>query len=423
MLAPYAPHLPVARTAHAAQKQAITVTLWTHTAQDEKNWFASEWANSAAVNAPDYDATLDIVPMAHGDLHTKALTNMSAGQELPDIMGLTHDFWPKFLKGTLVEDNLAPINDVVADVMDNAIGLGSWSKGDLFYGMRGDIANTAFWYRDDLLQAAGVTTPIATWDDFLAAGAALKAPARYMMPIVIDQLWFNYLFISQLSGTYWTADGRWNLNTPETLEVITYLKKGLDEGVFFPVSQSDFWGSKFFTGGEVVGAVMPVWYGTFVLFPAMPDQAGLWRVQNMPRWGTRGHVSTSVWGGTAWTFNKNSPNLDVIVKIAKGMFYETEARVRYNDISKNLPAWTPALADPRVQNQTEPYLGDQEWKKVFFEGLQDSVDGIQNIYDFDVAPIADDGWTRFMAGQLGAQEFLDSVDSQLRDLGIPLANE
>src|SRR5262249_22135851 len=158
----------------------------------------------------------------------KALTNMTTGQDLPDIMGLTHDFWPKFLKGTLVEDNLAPIDDTIADVKSNAISLGAWGKADKLYGMREDVASTVYWYRDDLLQAAGVKTPIATWDDFLAAGKALKAPAKYMMPVIIDQLFFNYPMISQLAGTYWTADGKWSLNKPETLEVLTYLKKGLD---------------------------------------------------------------------------------------------------------------------------------------------------------------------------------------------------
>jgi ABC-type glycerol-3-phosphate transport system substrate-binding protein len=417
-----AAHLPqsTSRVA-AADKKPIKVTLWTHVSKDEQNWFASEWQISATKNAPDYDITFEIVAMPHGDLHAKALANMSTGQDLPDIMGLTHDFWPKFLKGTLVEDNLAPIDDTIADVKDNALSLAAWSKADKLYGMREDIASTAYWYREDLLKDAGVKLPIATWDDFMAAGKALKAPAKYMMPVIIDQLFFNYPIISQLAGTYWTADGKWSLNTPETLEVITYLKKGFDDKVFFPVSQTDFWGSKFFPGGEVVGTIMPSWYGVAVLFPAVPDQKGKWRIQNMPRWGTRGHISTSVWGGTAWTFSKNSPNLDVVLKVAKGMFLDTEARVRYNDIAKSLPAWKPALADARVQNQTEPFLGDQPWKKVFFDGLADSVEAIQNKADFDVAPIADDGWTKFMAGKMNAQEFLDSVDSQLKDLGIPLA--
>ena len=35
--------------------------------------------------------------------------------------------------------------------------------------------------------------------------------------------------------------------------------------------------------------------------------------------------------------------------------------------------------------------------------------------------ITDDGWTKFMAGKMGAKEYLDSLDSQLKDLGIPLA--
>src|SRR5262249_52566374 len=160
------------------------------------------WQTSAAKNAPDYDITFEIVAMPHGDLHAKALANMSTGQDLPDIMGLTHDFWPKFLKGTLVEDNLASIDDTIADVKDNALSLAAWSKDAKFYGMREDIASTAYWYREDLLKDAGVKLPIATWDDFMAAGKALKAPAKFMMPVIIDQLFFNYPIISQLAGTY-----------------------------------------------------------------------------------------------------------------------------------------------------------------------------------------------------------------------------
>ncbi len=404
-------------------QEQITVTLWTHVSADEQEWFKSEFPISAAKNAPDYDITFNVMPMAHGDLHAKALANMAAGQELPDIIGLTHDFWPKFLKGTIVEDNLAPIDDVIADVKDDYFGLGAWSKDGKHYGMREDIATTVYWYREDLLADAGIQTPINTWDDFLAASKSLKAPAKYMMPVVIDSLWFNYLFISQLSGTYWTPDGKWALNTPETLEVIKYLKKGVDEKVFLPVSQGDFWGSKFFAGGEVVGAIMPSWYGTFVLFPAVPDQKGKWRVQFMPTWDDRGHKATAVWGGTAWCFSKKSPNLGVVLQVAKGMFCELEARIRYNNMSKVLPAWKPALADPRFLDVTEPFLGDQKWNEVFNEALQDSVQAIQNIYDFDMQPIADEGWTNYMAGKISAEEFLTSVDQQLADMGIPLASE
>jgi ABC-type glycerol-3-phosphate transport system substrate-binding protein len=419
---PTASSAATAGVSSTAAKKAITVTLWTHVAQDEQNWFKSEWATSAAKNAPDYDVTFNLVGMAHADLHSKALANMAAGQELPDIMGLTHDFWPKFLKGTLVEDNLAPIDDLIADVQQNAVGLDAWSKSGKHYGFREDIATTAYWYRSDLFDAAGVKTPLATWDDLYAAAKSLKSPTKYVMPVIIDQLFFNYPMISQLSGTYWTADGKWNLNTPQALQVIKYLKQGLDDKVFFPVGQGDFWGGKFFVGGEVAGTVMPSWFGSYVLFPAVPDQKGEWRVQNLPTWGSQGHKSSSVWGGTAWTFNKKSPNLDVVQKIAKGMYFDTEARVRYNDISKNLPAWKPALADARVQSQAEPFLGGQAWKKVFFDGLNDSVQAIQNVRDFDVAPIVDDGWTKLMSGKLSPEDFLSSTDKQLKDLGIALAN-
>ncbi|MGQ0604153.1 MAG: ABC transporter substrate-binding protein [Anaerolineales bacterium] len=404
-----------------AAKQTIKVTLWTHVSQDERNWFKSEWATSAAKNAPEYDAQFEIVPFAHGDLHNKVLANMSAGQELPDVMALTHDFWGRFGKGSIVEDNLATIDDIIADVKDQAVGLSPWSKAGKHYGIRQDIATTAYWYREDLLAAAGVTAPIATWDDFLAAGKALKSPAKYMMPVVIDNLFLNFPMISQLAGAYWTEDEKWKLNTPEALEAITYLKKGLDEKVFFPVSQGDFWGSKFFAGGEVAGAVMPSWYGTFVLFPAVPDQSGKWKVQNLPRWGSRGHTSSSVWGGTGWVFNKKSPNVDVTKKIAKGMFFDTDARVRYAEVSKNLPAWQPALADARVKDLKEPFLGGQPWNQVFFEGLTDSVQAIQNVHDNEIQPILDEGWTNLMAGKQTPEAFISSVDKQLKDLGIELA--
>jgi ABC-type glycerol-3-phosphate transport system substrate-binding protein len=408
-------------TAATVAKKAIKATLWTHVAKDEQNWFASEWATSASKNAPDYDAQLEIVSMAHGDLHNKVLANMSAGQELPDVMGLTHDFWGRFETGTIIEDNLAPLNDLIADVQSNAIGEGAWSKSGKFYGMREDIASTAYWYRDDLVKASGLTAPFATWDDVMAAGKALKSPTKYMREVVIDGFAFNMLEISQLAGMNWTEDGKWNLNTPEALEVITYLKKGVDEKVFLPVSQNDFWGSKFIAGDETIGTIMPSWYGTFVLFPALPDQSGKWRVQNMPTWGSRGHKSTSVWGGTAWTFSKKSPNLDVILKIAKGMYFDTDARIRYASFAKSLPAWTPALNDDRLKNLTEPFLGGQTLNQVFAEGLTDSVQYIGSVNDSAIGPLLDEGWTNLMAGKQTPQEFLDSMDKQVKDLGIPLA--
>ena len=96
--------------------------------------------------------------------------------------------------------------------------------------------------------------------------------------------------------------------------------------------------------------------------------------------------------------------------------------MKYAEISKNLPAYTPALADPGIKDIEEPFLDGQKWNQVFFDGLADSVPAIQSVYDADIQPILDAGWTDYMAGKITAQEFLDSVDQQLAAMGIPLAN-
>jgi raffinose/stachyose/melibiose transport system substrate-binding protein len=78
--------------------------------------------------------------------------------------------------------------------------LAIYGDGTHFYGVPNDLGMVGFWYNKDLFAQAGITTPPATWSEFLEAVKALKAAG--ITPIALGEgdkwpgaFWWEYLAV------------------------------------------------------------------------------------------------------------------------------------------------------------------------------------------------------------------------------------
>ncbi|MFL5716578.1 MAG: ABC transporter substrate-binding protein [Chloroflexota bacterium] len=83
-----------------------------------------------------------------------------------------------------ITDAVAPWKDTV-----NPGAMSIYQYKGKQYGIPWDMGMIGFWYNKDLFQKAGITTPPATWDDFLAAIPKLKAAGVAPLAIAGKDKW------------------------------------------------------------------------------------------------------------------------------------------------------------------------------------------------------------------------------------------
>jgi raffinose/stachyose/melibiose transport system substrate-binding protein len=115
------------------------------------------------------------------------------------------------------------LKDITSDISSwkdtvNPGALSIYSYNGKQYGVPWDMGMIGFWYNKDLFAKAGITTPPATWDEYLAAVKALKAAGIAPLAIAGKDKWpsmhlWTYLVLRNGGGQA-LADmiqsGNWN---------------------------------------------------------------------------------------------------------------------------------------------------------------------------------------------------------------------
>src|SRR5215472_11911451 len=125
---------------------------------------------------------VNFVEQPFGDMSKKYLAALAAGQGVPDVIGLDTSMVGQFLDAG---ENLLPdpynAGQVRNDFIDWKFNAPITASGEMA-AMPWDVATGVMFYRPDAFEAAGLPTEpdqvaksLATWDDFIKAGQAIKA--------------------------------------------------------------------------------------------------------------------------------------------------------------------------------------------------------------------------------------------------------
>lgn len=151
------------------------ITFWHCFTQGVRMEAVQAAADSFMKDNPD--VTINIETMSWGDFNTKWKAGITTG-DLPD-MSIAQNTGE--VAEMLNADMLAPIENVVASVgadrfSENA--LADMTKDGTKYGVPYYSHAQVMWYRQDLLDQAGLDVP-KTWDEFLEAASALTKDGVY----------------------------------------------------------------------------------------------------------------------------------------------------------------------------------------------------------------------------------------------------
>lgn len=188
-------------------------------------------------------------PVGHEDFKTDILVR-AAGHSLPDVFS----YWAGARVAFIVKSSsLRPIDDMwAADKLDSVIAKPIADSATLYDGKRFLVPfnyhYAGMFYNTKVLADAGMTTPPATWDEFIALCKKLKE--KGVAPIALGsknrwpaQFWFDYLLLRTAGPDYRAKlmAGEASYDDPEVAAAMAMWKEMLDAGLFVENANADDW--------------------------------------------------------------------------------------------------------------------------------------------------------------------------------------
>ena len=399
--------------APSGEKEKVTLSMWTH--DNLYVIFFNEVGEQWKAKYPQYDITFDFQQLP--EVFTKMLTSLSAGEAVPDLFGLEQGQFGTFTKNDLIEQKFVDISDNIASERSKFVE-NTWAKytyKDKTYGVESALCTTGFYYQPKVLEKAGVTELPKTWEEFMDLGIKASGQGIFLSAIDSEGSAIFDLLYMQRGGKYFEKDATLAFgigdNKAIALEVMSYLKNGIDNKVFWPASTKDFWGAGLMAAhkeGKVMGMPGADWWSDSLLKTNAADQSGNWRIALMPKWKGGGYAS-SVWGGTGFVISKASKHIDLAWDLIHTAYMTKENQIKRYQVIKYLPTMFDALNDPAFTDVADPFYGDQQVGKVWSEAAKDMPLYYQSPVRGDLNTELATQMTNFYAGNTSAEAALDTV--------------
>jgi multiple sugar transport system substrate-binding protein len=283
------------------------------------------------------------------DSMTQKLTTQIAGNNPPDTAYVDASTVASFAarKALVNLDNYIGRSDVVDPDAYVDVFRAFATYEESMYGLPIDGESTALFYRTDMFEAAGITTPPATWDEFLSAAKALTKPADKQYGVALfapEAAYYWYPWLWQNGGEVTNDEGTEVLfDSPEAIEAAEYyvgLKK------FAPpdyLNSNSYDARLGFFNGQIAMYPAGSWFAGTIAEEA-PDLEGKWAVAPLPE-GTNG-CATTVASDTLVIFNQSKKKDAAFQWIEFLSKPDNMALITYGADGTTLPTTTELLESP-----------------------------------------------------------------------------
>lgn len=317
-----------------------------------------------------------------------ALTNaIAAGKGAPDVVMLEDPTVTQFA----VTEGLIDLTQYGAADLKDDYAAGPWNKlqyNGKPYALPIDSGPEVFFYNKAVFDKAGVDgEAIKTWDDYYEAAKKVRAIGSYMTNLAgstndyqpfTAQAW-------QAGAQPWKVDGEnvtINMTKDEGMKrYIDFQQKLIDEDLVDTKTQnwSDDWNRELNDGtlaSLTIGAWMPI-----NLMNGAPDQAGNWRVAQLPQWKEGEEVSAED-GGSALAITAQSKQQAAAYKFVEYLTHgegaDTMADTGTFPSLKRLLT-SDSFTDPNKESnkKTNDFFGGQNVNEVLAEAAQRPVTEFQ----------------------------------------------
>lgn len=338
----------------------LTFWTWVPDIQNEVDLFEAKY--------PDIKVKVENV--GQGLPHYQKLRSaIEAGEGAPDVAQIEYQYIPSFVLPESLLD-LAPYGG--DDLSDEFVGW-AWnqvSPGDEVWAIPQDVGPMGNLYREDILNAAGITEPPATWDEYAVAAQAVKdTTGSYISNLGATQA-------GQMIGFFWQAgikpfgyDGEEtvsiDVNSDEAKKVADYWT-GLIQAdlISTDVDFNDTW-YQGLASGKYAGWLTAAW-GPIFLQGTAADTSGLWRAAPLPQWSDGDQVSGN-WGGSSDAVLASSENPIAAYELAKFINTDAESSMKLATEQFLFPPQVSVLKDPAFVDQESEFYGGQKVNELFAE--------------------------------------------------------
>ena len=345
--------------------------------------------------------TVNVTPVDWGQAVAKLQTAI-AGNTTPDLSQMGTDMMGQF-------GATGAFEPVPADIDSSAYFEGAWNTNIVdgqVLGVPWYVETRLLYYRTDIAETAGITSPPATWDDLKAMAQAMKADGGAEWGISLGtQNWQEYFpFLWSDGGDVVDADGNPTLNSPQAVEALTFYDSFFEEGLS-PTSVPEGFDitPAFVTGTHPMFFSGP-WHLTLIETAGGADFADKWAIAPMPT-----KVSaTSFIGGSNFVVYKNSQNKDAAWAFVE-FLSDPATQALWYETAGGLPAVSAAWDDPALQE--DPNLA------VFGEQLSDTKAQPSTETWSELAAAINDALEAMTTGSLTPQAAADQMQQQAESIG------
>lgn len=352
----------VAASAPAAGAGGGTTLEWWAFAEPRLVFVRDVLASEAWKSAhPNVTVNFRVFP--YDEMHNKLLTSLTAGTGAPDVADVEISRFARFIKGERVP--FVALNDRIGDELNNlytAAATDPWSWQGQIYGLGNELNTVVMTYRKDILDGLGIQTPFATWNDVIAAGKKVTESGKKMFAIH-DISFGDWYMLAQSAGTtLFDEEGNYQGDNEKSVAALQFLQDLVHKEQIAGIAPAEagdewtpptYWAA--FNGEQFVATFGPPWHLGNLLIN-VPDQAGKWAVQALPK-GLGDGKPTANFGGTGQVITEQSKNADLAFEILKacnltnaGVLADFRERTAY-------PAYKPAYEDPALNAPSEYFNG------------------------------------------------------------------
>ncbi len=302
----------------------------------------------------------------YDNVHDKIVTGMAAKPPAYDA-AMIDVIWPdEFIKAGYLLD----VSSRVTPDMKSGMFPASWNgvtRNGKIYGMPWLMDVKYFMYNKDMLEKAGIAAPPVTWEELVEQAQVIKEKGIAEFPIIWS--WpqkegavcdFTVLLFGN-GGAFLDANGKPVFNDDKGVQVLTWMKKTLDDGLSNPssVSSDENAVRDAFIAGKAAFAVN--WLFQFsdsndASKSQIVGQAALAPMPVFAAGAAAGVKGASVDGSSAFAIMATSPYADQTWKF---LTYLASNEVQTQYSAEMLPVWQDdyqgdALAKPEAATATNP---------------------------------------------------------------------
>ena len=392
----------------------VSLTMWVTADGVQKNSVEKIFTEYQATH-PNVSLKVEEFPFL--DMHDKLTTSLIAGSGAPDVAYVEISRFGSLLKGDIglvdLTDRIAASGADLVPARQN-----NYTYKGKVYGVETGADPVVLYYRKDLFEQAGITTPIATWDDYVAAGQKLKAATgKSMMAVETTDYDVWTPLMLQFGGGFFDTDGKVILDNDKNRKAFNFLVDLVHkDGIAIPAPGGDqynpsFWGS--YQNGDVASLWGADWMGA-VMKGFAPDMAGKWAAQPLPT-SADAPWTTSTVGGTAMVITKQAENVDAAWDWLQYLTLNRPPDVPVQAVTNNRKWWTDEyfnVPDPYFGNQVVGELWLKEANELFKPGAPYLNPDPNNPTAYDI--FVRDALGPAINGDMSADDALNAAAAELR---------